>query len=715
LNEEPHDVDVKPADELGDNDLDNQDDQNGEDIPDDLNLEDDGFDETENQEEIKGDSMSSDCGEEEGNNDNEKDEEIPLLTENENVDLTNEQNIEQDESDVQSNPDDEAKSIKDEEDEKKESANGFNESIPEDPIPNEDTETQPNQNDSHVDQNTQPFGIEGDGEQMIQNQSDYINQGGHSAADSPDQKEIEDGVDQAKNSNEDSKNSPAPSSNEPNPHRSVGSATEKWLSRLRNISDRIDDAVPQESIELDEENVKDKEFEFVKDNDDDQGNAQALGEANEDQLQDLSKGVADDEEMLNDIQNDDLMSEDDSDHQIEAPDYQTQQQESQANHNLESKKSNTKIDEDKEKLNRNEKMENNDEKQDEKEISIDSQKIENSQFIRNSKEIPEDEAEYMDIDDVPSSIVDYDQLRHDLEIRMAKWRLEGHHKETLNSMELWRKYTNLTRDYSFHLCEQLRLILEPTLSTKLKGDYRTGKRLNLRKIIPYIASQFKKDKIWLRRTKPSKRTYQIMLAIDDSMSMSNSHSVQLAFEALTLISNALNQLEVGEIGVISFGSDVKLLHPFEKAWSDEAGANVLSLFTFAQESTKVKHLMDQSIAIMNYSRALQQNNELWQLQIIISDGICEDHDYIKSRVRSAAEDHIAMVFIVLDTRSERDSITNMTSISYESDPNTGVPILKMDKYMDSFPFDFYVIVRNVEKLPEVLGDTIRQFFMLFQE
>ena len=57
-----------------------------------------------------------------------------------------------------------------------------------------------------------------------------------------------------------------------------------------------------------------------------------------------------------------------------------------------------------------------------------------------------------------------------------------------------------------------------------RGDYRTGKRLNMRKVIPYIASQFRKDKIWLRRTKPSKREYQICLAIDDSSSMVDSSS-----------------------------------------------------------------------------------------------------------------------------------------------------------------------------------------------
>ncbi len=30
----------------------------------------------------------------------------------------------------------------------------------------------------------------------------------------------------------------------------------------------------------------------------------------------------------------------------------------------------------------------------------------------------------------------------------------------------------------------------------------------MRKVIAYIASHFRKDKIWLRRTRPDQRTYQ---------------------------------------------------------------------------------------------------------------------------------------------------------------------------------------------------------------
>ena len=76
-------------------------------------------------------------------------------------------------------------------------------------------------------------------------------------------------------------------------------------------------------------------------------------------------------------------------------------------------------------------------------------------------------------------------------------------EKLVRASELWSNIEMLTANASQRLCEQLRLILEPTMATKLKGDYRTGKRINMRKIIPYIASSYRKDKIWLRRKKPS--------------------------------------------------------------------------------------------------------------------------------------------------------------------------------------------------------------------
>ena len=75
-----------------------------------------------------------------------------------------------------------------------------------------------------------------------------------------------------------------------------------------------------------------------------------------------------------------------------------------------------------------------------------------------------------------------------------------------DAMQLWNHCSQATHQFSLVLTEQLRLILSPTTATKLRGDYRTGKRLNIKRIIPYIASGYKRDKIWMRRSVPSKRT-----------------------------------------------------------------------------------------------------------------------------------------------------------------------------------------------------------------
>ena len=112
---------------------------------------------------------------------------------------------------------------------------------------------------------------------------------------------------------------------------------------------------------------------------------------------------------------------------------------------------------------------------------------------------------------------------------------------TLAGRGAWQAAMDATDEMAHRLCEQLRLILEPTLKSKLKGDYRTGKRLNMRRIIPYVASQFKKDKIWMRRTQPAKRQYQVGLVIDDSQSMRPVGDLALA--SVALISRGLNMLE----------------------------------------------------------------------------------------------------------------------------------------------------------------------------
>lgn len=276
---------------------------------------------------------------------------------------------------------------------------------------------------------------------------------------------------------------------------------------------------------------------------------------------------------------------------------------------------------------------------------------------------------------------------------------------------LWSHYENLTRELSLGLTEQLRLILAPTLATKLRGDFRTGKRLNIKRIIPYIASQYKRDKIWMRRAIPSKRNYQIMLAVDDSKSMHESGSGQLAFETLALVSKSLSMLEVGEICVLGFGNEVNVAHGFDKPFTSDVGSQILQHFGFQQTKTDVRKLVADSITLFREARRRSFNTgtELWQLELIISDGVCEDHETIRRLVRQAQDEQIMLVFIIVDALLDKKSILDMSQAVFEPDA-AGETKLKIKRYLDAFPFAYYLVVGDVRELPGVLAQALRQWF-----
>ena len=77
------------------------------------------------------------------------------------------------------------------------------------------------------------------------------------------------------------------------------------------------------------------------------------------------------------------------------------------------------------------------------------------------------------------SSLDPEKLRSDLEHQLAEWSNmdRGTVEEQRVAQEAWRKYELLTSSLSQELCEQLRLVLEPSLATKLKYVIRKGRFL----------------------------------------------------------------------------------------------------------------------------------------------------------------------------------------------------------------------------------------------
>jgi len=283
--------------------------------------------------------------------------------------------------------------------------------------------------------------------------------------------------------------------------------------------------------------------------------------------------------------------------------------------------------------------------------------------------------------------------------------------ETVQLSDSCQSQLPVLTQLSHQLCEQLRLILEPTKASKLQGDFRTGKRLNMRKIIPYIASQFKKDKIWLRRVKPNKREFQILVALDDSSSMSDNQSREIALSSLNTLSSALALLEVGQMGVLRFGKTAEVIHSLGVQWSQSAGNIIQNQFTFEQKETSLVSLLNLSTQLFTRSSSSASRNlSVSQLLVIVSDGrgvFHEGREKVLQSVMKARQAGYFCLFLIVENPSAADSVLDIRLPVF-----SGGQLTSIDSYMDHFPFQHYIVLRDVVNLPHTLSDALRQWFEL---
>lgn len=223
--------------------------------------------------------------------------------------------------------------------------------------------------------------------------------------------------------------------------------------------------------------------------------------------------------------------------------------------------------------------------------------------------------------------------------------------------ETWQTIANKMLPNARELCEQLRLILEPTKCTRLKGDYRTGRRINLKKIIPYIASQFRKDKIWLRRTKPAQRDYKITVAIDDSKSMDHNNSKELTLQAISLVSQALTLLESGRLTVMSFGETPQIVLNHSDQFD---GPKLVSALNFEQNRSRIGELLDfVRVADQEEAGGSSSDNGIFEnLLLVLSDGrniFSEGEQCVRNAVKLARLQRIFIVYIIIDNPENKVS------------------------------------------------------------
>ena len=235
-------------------------------------------------------------------------------------------------------------------------------------------------------------------------------------------------------------------------------------------------------------------------------------------------------------------------------------------------------------------------------------------------------------------------------------------------------------------------------------------------MISFIASGYRKDKIWLRRTKPAKRNYRVLLAVDDSQSMQKENAGNMALAALATLANGMNQLEIGELSIASFGEEMHVIHPFSKPFTFDSGVDCVRNFTFAQKRTRTALCVESALTVLKESEYLGSSSSSLNLVFMISDGRIERDSRSKLRklIREMTECNILLVLIIVQgdinsTKKRDGSIVNMKEVSFEN----GKP--KMRNFMDDYPFPYYLIVEDMNSLPEILGDALRQWFEILTQ
>lgn len=176
----------------------------------------------------------------------------------------------------------------------------------------------------------------------------------------------------------------------------------------------------------------------------------------------------------------------------------------------------------------------------------------------------------------------------------------------------------------------------------------------MKKVISFIASNYRNDKIWLRRTLPSKRDYKILVAIDDSLSMKHGNLGFFSLESCIALTEALHKLEVGKVAVARIRDRLELLHSFEDGYNSERAAHFVSQFSFSHHAqtsadTSMSNFVSDANSMLDMQNSGGGGNALINCPfvIVLSDGRFNKEN-VRRFMREAKEKRYLYVFVCLD-------------------------------------------------------------------
>lgn len=161
--------------------------------------------------------------------------------------------------------------------------------------------------------------------------------------------------------------------------------------------------------------------------------------------------------------------------------------------------------------------------------------------------------------------------------------------------------------------------------------------------------------------------------------------------------------------IVSFGESPQILLNHTDQFD---GPKLVKYLNFDQNQSRIAELL-------NFVRTASQedgsggsgNGIFENLLLVLSDGrniFSEGEQKVKDAVKLARLQRIFTVYIIIDNPENKHSIMDIRVPSFSADRKS----ITMKYYLDTFPFPYYVIVRDLGQLPLVLSDAMRQWFEL---
>lgn len=168
-------------------------------------------------------------------------------------------------------------------------------------------------------------------------------------------------------------------------------------------------------------------------------------------------------------------------------------------------------------------------------------------------------------------------------------------------------------------------------------------------------------------------------------------------------------MESGRLSILSFGESPQIILNHSDQFD---GPKLVKSLNFDQNQSRIAELLEFTrISCSDDAGGSSDNGIFENLLLVLSDGrniFSEGEKKVRNAIKLARQQRIFIVYIIIDNPDNKHSILDIRVPHFTADLKT----ITMKSYLDTFPFPYYVIVRDLAQLPLVLSDAMRQWFEL---